>query len=217
MKVAQCWDDGVLDDIQLTEILRRHGAKASFNLNLGLHKPERYSDWKFRGEKEVWKLAKGELRGVYAGFTIANHSLTHPMLDQIPIQQAAEDIRVGRLELEQWFGVAVSGFAYPYGSYNQAVKDAIRAAGHVYARTVQNVEPVWPVQDAMEFHPSRHFMAEDFWAAFERAKAVDGVFYFWGHSYEIVTEQEWAEMDRKIARLANDPAVEWVDLPSLFD
>ena len=32
MKIVQCWDDGVLDDIRLIEILRHHDAKASFNL-----------------------------------------------------------------------------------------------------------------------------------------------------------------------------------------
>jgi len=41
MKIVQCWDDGVLDDVRLIEILRRHGAKASFNLNLGTQPAQR--------------------------------------------------------------------------------------------------------------------------------------------------------------------------------
>ena len=37
LKVVQCWDDGVINDIRLTDLLRRWGAKATFNLNPGLH------------------------------------------------------------------------------------------------------------------------------------------------------------------------------------
>lgn len=41
MRIVQCWDDGVEDDIRLCEILRKHGAKASFNLNPGMHGSQR--------------------------------------------------------------------------------------------------------------------------------------------------------------------------------
>ena len=30
MKVVQCWDDGVVTDIRLIEILRKYNAKATF-------------------------------------------------------------------------------------------------------------------------------------------------------------------------------------------
>ena len=38
IKVACCWDDGVVNDIRLIEILRKYNAKATFNLNPGTHK-----------------------------------------------------------------------------------------------------------------------------------------------------------------------------------
>ena len=37
LKVIQCWDDGVVNDIRLIELLRRYKAKATFNLNPGFH------------------------------------------------------------------------------------------------------------------------------------------------------------------------------------
>jgi peptidoglycan-N-acetylglucosamine deacetylase len=42
MKIVQCWDDGVVDDVRLIDILRKYGAKASFNLNFGTHQTTRY-------------------------------------------------------------------------------------------------------------------------------------------------------------------------------
>ena len=47
-------------------------------------------------------------------------------------------------------------------------------------------------------------------------KQVDGVFYFWGHSYEIVTEADWQAFEQNIARLSAQSAT-WVNLPDLFE
>jgi peptidoglycan/xylan/chitin deacetylase (PgdA/CDA1 family) len=216
MKLAQCWDDAVVDDIRLIEILRKHGAKASFNINAGLNKETRQFSFRFDDKKDVFRLAKSELTDVYQGFTIANHSLAHLNLADVPIKNALRDICDGRDALEQMFGCPVLGFAYPFGAYNDSVKEAVRTAGHVYARTVINVDHVFPVEDPMALHSNCHFMAPDFWGRFERVRAEDGVFYFWGHSYEMVTDEDWLEFDRKITRLSSEPTAKWVRLPELF-
>lgn len=217
MRIVQCWDDGVVDDVRLIAILRRHGAKASFNLNLGTQPAARRASWVYRGVKEVWKLGKDELRDVYAGFTIANHSAKHLKLHEVPLPQAVEDIRVGRELLEQFFGCPVTGFAYPFGTHNEAVRQAVRAAGHVYARTTQAVDGAFPPADPMAFHPNCHYGVADFWQRVERVQArPDGVFYFWGHSYELISDADWQAMDEKIARLSALPGAVWCDLPALF-
>jgi peptidoglycan-N-acetylglucosamine deacetylase len=216
MKIVQCWDDANVDDIRLIDILRGYGAKATFNINFGLHGEDRYLSWLYQDTKEVWKLALPELRQVYAGFLVANHSLTHAWPTRIPPEGLELEIRQGKDRLEQHFGCAVKGFAYPFGDYNRAVKDAVRAAGHVYARTVRNTGCVFPPLDPMELHPSRHHAAPDFWEEYARVRAEDGVFYFWGHSYEMVNEEDWQIFEEKVARIAADPQAEWVDLPELF-
>ncbi|HSI85139.1 MAG: polysaccharide deacetylase family protein [Candidatus Methylacidiphilales bacterium] len=220
MRLVQCWDDGVLDDIRVIEILRKHGAKASFNLNYGLHENERVGKWKFKETKMVYKLAKGELKDVYEGFLVANHTTTHPHLSRIPLEDAVKNIIEGRDQLEQVFGYAIKGFAYPFGDYNDAVENAIRQAGHVYARTTKNVEKVFPCENPMAFHANTHFLAADFWDKFQRVKDMDKdgdeVFYFWGHSYELITEEQWQTFDRQIERLSADPQTRWADLPDLF-
>jgi len=82
MKVVQSWDDGVVDDLRLTELLRHYGATATFNLNPSLHQSQRSFSWK-SGDKEIWRLGQSEMAAVYAGFEIANHSLTHPNLPDL--------------------------------------------------------------------------------------------------------------------------------------
>jgi len=216
MKIAQCWDDGVVDDIRLIEILRRHGAKASFNLSFGLHEENRTCRWKYEGTKEVFQLAKPELRDVYDGFLVANHGFRHAPLARVPLDEGERDVREGRDALEQHFGCPVTGYAYPGGSYNLEAGVLVRDAGHVYARTTHMVDHVFPPTNPMEFHPHCHYKDPLFWEKFEHAKAADDIFYFWGHSYEILTEADWQAFERKISRLSAEPAT-WVNLPDLFE
>lgn len=215
MTVVQCWDDGVTADVRVAEILRRHGARASFNLNLGLHLPERIPQaWTYRGTP-VGRLGARELRSVYEGFTIANHGLQHLSLAEVSGADARRDIVEGRERLQQLFQQPVTGFAYANGSYSPAVMELVRKAGHRYARTVVNVTPSFPPQDAMAFHPDCHFLAGDFWTRYETARA-GGIFYFWGHSYEMIDEAMWREFEEKIQRISADPAARWGELPDLF-
>ncbi len=214
LTVVQCWDDGVTTDERLIAILRRHRALATFNLNAGLYAAQRKPGWNHRGT-EVSRLGWDEMRELYRGFTIANHSLTHPSLDKVPIAAARREIEDGRKRLQDFFDQPVLGFAYPNGTYNEPVMEAVRAAGHVYARTVRNVARPFPPENPMAFHPCCHFLAPDFWARHEAARA-GGVFYFWGHSYELITEAMWAGFDAQIARISADPGARWGGVADLF-
>jgi peptidoglycan/xylan/chitin deacetylase (PgdA/CDA1 family) len=215
LTVAQCWDDGVTADVRVTEILRRHNAKATFNLNAGLHETHRKPSWIYQGT-EVVRLGWDEMREVYAGFTIANHSLTHPHLEQMTPGAARHEIVEGRDRLQQFFGQPVRGFAYPFGTYSDGVMNAVRDAGHVYARTTGNADHPFPPVDPMAFHPSCHFLAPDFWTRYEKARA-GGVFYFWGHAYEMTTEAMWMAFEDMIAGVSADPGARWGDIAALFE
>lgn len=217
LKVVQCWDDGVNDDIRLIEILRKHGAKASFNLNPSTHGDLRKGGHSERWGKLIQRLARSELNDVYEGFTIANHSMSHPWPTKIPLEAWRSEVVDARKVLQDWFQQPILGFVYPYGDCNGATADVVREAGHVYARTTGNATPCLPVKDPMFFAPDCHFHNEQFWELYAKAKTTDvGVFYFWGHSYELCTEAQWADFDAKIARITEDPDSEWLDLPDLF-
>lgn len=216
MKIVQCWDDGVVDDIRLIGILRRHGAKASFNLNFAAHGEHRRHSWTYAETKPVWKLARSELCSVYDGFLVANHTLSHPNLTAIPRPQAEREIREGKDRLEQHFGYPVHGFAYPFGAHNPEAGELVRQAGHCYGRTIGRAVRVWPPDDASAFHPSCHFRDAGFWARYKLARSAGDIFYFWGHSYEMVTEDQWQACEDLIARISADPEAEWAWLPELF-
>jgi peptidoglycan/xylan/chitin deacetylase (PgdA/CDA1 family) len=210
ISVIQCWDDGVTTDIRLTEIFRRHGARATFNLNAGLHEGVRKLGW-LHQSTEVWRLSRHELKDVYQGFTVANHTLTHPFLGQIPIALARKEIFEGRAQLQELFGQPVDGFVYPFGSFNAQVAELVREAGHAYARTTQQTESVFPLTDPMTLRTSCHFLAPDFWHRYKASRAT-GLFYFWGHSYEMTTEAMWRDFESTIARITHDEDSVWCDV-----
>jgi len=83
MRIMQCWDDGDVDDIRLVEILRKHGARATFNINPGGWKSKRREAHRFKGEYQVYRLTLDEMPQVYKGFCIGGHTMTHPLLDAI--------------------------------------------------------------------------------------------------------------------------------------
>ncbi len=216
MKIIQSWDDGIVDDIKLVEILRKYEATATFNLNIQLNEQERVWGWKY-GEKDVWRLGLDEMVALYDGFEIASHSLTHPCLTECSHQQLNHEVVKSRLILQKMFGQTINGFCYPFGDYNETVKNALHTAGYTHARGLSNSGYSFPPEDPFEFGPHCHFLDENFWEIHEEAVAVDSpIFFFWGHSYEILDEKMWLDFEDNISRLSSEPKNNWVNISDLF-
>lgn len=217
MRIMQCWDDGDVDDIRLVEILRKHGAKATFNICPGGAQSERRKAHDFGGQYDVYRLSLDEMPQVYEGFCIGGHTMTHPNLPAIDPELAFAELVDCKQAIETHFGQTACGMAYPCGQYDDAVKELVRKAGYLYARTVGNVELTLNAEDPMALHTHCHFLAATFWDRFEAVKAVDGDFYFWGHTFELMNDDaRWQALDAMIGRLTDDPATEWIDVRDLF-
>jgi peptidoglycan/xylan/chitin deacetylase (PgdA/CDA1 family) len=68
-----------------------------------------------------------------AGHEIGSHTLKHPQLTKIPLPEAREEITASKKKLEDIFGRPINHFCYPYGDWNQAVRDLVAEAGYVTA------------------------------------------------------------------------------------
>jgi len=213
----QCWDDGDVDDIRLIEILKKHGAKGTFNICPGGNKSERVVAHDFGGKYDVYRLALDEMPQVYEGFCIGGHTMTHQDLRNIEPERAITELVDCKKYIADHFGQTELGMAYPCGLYDDAVKKLVEKAGYLYSRTVGNVALKLNTDDPMALHTHCHFLASDFWDKFEAVKAVDGDFYFWGHAFELMGDDaRWQELDAQIGRLTDDPATEWIDVRDLF-
>jgi len=71
-----------------------------------------------------------------AGQSIGSHSRTHPWLTRCSRAAAREEIEGSKKSLEDRFGIPIEHFCYPYGDYDERVRDLVIAAGYKSACTV---------------------------------------------------------------------------------
>ena len=72
-----------------------------------------------------------------SGFEIGSHTLTHPHLPDISVEQLTREIVDSKNRLEDILGGEVVSFSYPYGDYDDRVLAASIEAGYDYAVTTK--------------------------------------------------------------------------------
>ncbi len=177
------YDDGRTQDKRLVAILNQYGIKGTFNLNFGFMEAED-------------RIHPGQAAQLYQGHEIATHAFHHPVLTKCPPAQAAQEILKDRLGLEGVAGCPVRGHAYPFGAYDQKLKDLLKGLGIAYARTVSDKPDFELPEDPLEWHPTCHHLnprlmeyAKQF--VEDRNWEYLKLMYVWGHSYEFDDQGNW--------------------------
>lgn len=86
---------------------------------------EKYNDWDDnlptieRSRLMTWNEVKELQRN---GIEFGAHSLTHPDLTKIPLEEVSHELVESKTVIEDKLGCTVETFAYPYGKFNAAVK-----------------------------------------------------------------------------------------------
>ena len=190
------YDDGVEQDRRLMEILNRYGIKGTFNLNSGLQ--SRASEWT-RGDVVIRRMNIARLPELYRDHEVAVHSLTHPYLENLDRETVINEIEQDKINLERIFGLEILGMAYPFGTYNDTVVEAVRGCNLRYARGVKSTYSFDIPQDLLTYQPTIHHgdpALMDLAKAFIALKpSRPSVFYLWGHSYEFDVDNTWQEME----------------------
>lgn len=138
-KVVITFDDGYTNVLRHgLEPLAANGFKAIQFLVAGLL--GRCNEWDVPlGEAAEPMMDRAQVRDwLAAGHSIGSHTLTHPFLTRLPPAEAREEIGASRKKLEDLFGRPIEHFCYPYGDWNEQVRDWVAAAGY---RTACTVEP----------------------------------------------------------------------------
>lgn len=189
------YDDGVEQDVKLIEIFKKYGLRATFNLNSGLYAPEgtvypKGQIHRRMPESEVSKLYNQD------GIEVAVHGATHPWLDHMPMNMVTKDLLDDREKLEKQFDTIVRGMAYPYGTYNDDVVEAMKTVGIVYSRTVHSTHDFDIPSDWMRLNATCHHNDPELMNLAKRFVECDTygrprMFYLWGHSYEFEANNNW--------------------------
>ena len=71
------------------------------------------------------------------GIKIGSHTLTHPYLTKIPLEEAKKEIELSKKYLEDKLGVEIDTFCYPYGDKDEKIEEIVKKSGYKYAFTTK--------------------------------------------------------------------------------
>jgi peptidoglycan/xylan/chitin deacetylase (PgdA/CDA1 family) len=102
----------------------------------------------FLGKRNEWDLRDGEVPEplmdvqqvrdwLAAGHEIGSHSMTHASLTRLSVRDAREEVITSKKKLEDIFGIPIVHFCYPYGNWNDAIRDVVMEGGYQTACTTR--------------------------------------------------------------------------------
>ena len=188
------YDDGTIHDRKLVALMNTYGMKGTFNLNSGLFGKTEQAV--INGiDTDFSRISNEEAETLFAGHEVACHTLTHPSLTEIPMAMGRSEVLEDCRNLERLTGKKVTGFAYPYGTFNDKVEEMLDECGISYARTVVSTESFEVPQEFLEWHPTCHHespkLMELAGTFLEKDTDTAKLFYVWGHSYEFAQKDNW--------------------------
>jgi peptidoglycan/xylan/chitin deacetylase (PgdA/CDA1 family) len=92
------------------------------------------------------------------GIDFGAHTLTHPILTNMPLEQAKLEIVQSKKDIETKIGRQVNFFSYPNGSLNSEIVDIVKQAGFVAGVTA---DPSWITQESDVYRLGRIMMIGD--------------------------------------------------------
>ena len=189
------YDDGVLQDQRLINMMKNYGIKGTFNLNSGLIG----KTGKMRvNEKEVdiSTFSEEDIRKIYRGMEVATHGAEHTELTGLG-HAAVGELLEDRKKLENILSELVLGHAYPFGIYDNRTIEILKAVGIRYARTVKSTKDFFLPEDLYRWNPTCHHTAPELMNLIsefcneDNSFGLPSLFYLWGHSYEFDVDDNW--------------------------
>lgn len=174
------FDDGLLNDRPVIDILNRYGLKGTFHLNAGR-----------LGWTSPRVIEPGEVAELYRGHEVSSHTYTHPFVSRVPRENLIFEVMEDRRILESLSGQMVRGMSYPNGGVpSPEVADLLRHCGMRYARTCGAKGSTATPEDFMYWTPTSSAGDPDAQARLEKLiksklNSYLDIYYWWCHSSEI--------------------------------
>ena len=209
------YDDGCREDLILAEMMEKYDVKGTFNIIWSRLWPEDKPD----PEKNPIRrnLRPSEFRLLLERFgdriEIANHTMTHPVLQTLTPGQQCWDVIEGRRALEEATGKMVRGFAFSMSHKNaHLAMDQVELSGAAYVRGYsRNKNFAFSEGDPRELPATCHHTvpeeeltsyAEKFLAWPDNFRKDGALFFVWGHTYEFTNNGDWDKMERLLQKVS---------------
>src|SRR3989344_5312019 len=122
LHVTTSWDDGDVLDERVAALLEKNRLRGTFYI-----------------PRDYWgkRLSDDAVRKLSEKFEIGAHTLTHADLLKLSSEEVRREVEGSKEWLAGITGKSIDMFCYPRGRYNDAIRDAVRAAGYRGARTTK--------------------------------------------------------------------------------
>lgn len=200
------WDDGLVSDLKIIEIIKKLGVKSTFAISPSKHKKIRVTN---DNRGNYGTLVSIEELKEFKDFEICNHGDNHLDLSKINQKQTEEEIVNGKKKLEEIFSKQIDGFCYAYGVFTFFAKKALSSIGTKYARTTKQG---FSSKDRLLLHPTLK------WNQFNSDKLImNSNLILWGHTYEIETKKDWNDIKTMYEYMAQNPEIKIIDFTEMVE
>ena len=218
--VTTSWDDGTTTDLKLARLLNKYGIAGTFYICRKSSMPNLLQ------EEEIVAIGKD--------YEIGAHTMNHSDLTKISLSQAEYEIGASKKYLENLLGKPISMFSYPYGKYNNALKQIVKSCGFIGARAcnprgfklasdpyqfpitlfASNDSPLMALKICMKAHLWKFNLLLD-WesrvkALFDLALRMGGVYHIYGHSADFDRNNEWGKLEDVLNYITNRKEVQYM-------
>jgi peptidoglycan/xylan/chitin deacetylase (PgdA/CDA1 family) len=137
--VGLTFDDGYTDFLDhAVPVLQRHGMTGTVYVVAGRMGGQ--NEWDEGPRFDI--MTAEQVRAVAAaGQEVGSHTMTHARLAGADAATVAEEVGASKRVLEDVLQAEVPSFCYPYGSYDTAAAEAVRAAGYDNACVTGDYHP----------------------------------------------------------------------------
>lgn len=223
------FDDGTQQDLRIIELLKKYNIKCTFFVNTGLCGVS--WDWV---ANQVHKPGLSHLRfteeelksGIYNGFDVEGHSLSHGALNGwvgTP-EKITDEVQTDMDNIYGFTGIKPCGFSYPGGqsdSNTEAVRQILLDTTDVrFARTIQSTAKFDLPENFMEWNPTTGLVDHNiisYAKKFIKAECDhDMLFYLWGHGYELDGYDYWDKFEEFLKLLSEADDIVFVTNAELY-
>lgn len=205
------YDDNITQDERLIHKMEEYNIKGTFNIIPGWFSKEEDG---IPEDETYINVTQEKALSIYDNplVEVANHGFDHQKSTSLPTVQLMDDIVACRKMLEEMYQRLVTGYAYPYGLYNEKMIQILEEAGISFARTVQSTYHFYLPDNWLVLNPTCHHADPklmDLTEQFLNVTAEDDslMFYVWGHTFEFDRENNWHIVDDLFQKVANHPDI----------
>lgn len=200
------YDDNVTQDERLIDLMERYGIKGTFNIIPGWFAKEGSV---FPPEETYINVTEKKALDLYKNewVEVANHGFKHTKMTTLPGPLLMDDILKCREKLETMYHSVITGFAYPYGWYDDNLMRLLEEAGISYARTVCSTCEFQLPDNWMELNPTCHHdeprlseLTDQFLN--DNVSEQPYMFYVWGHTFEFDRNDNWDVIETLFERVS---------------